>query len=144
MRASIIAIASSVAAVAATWALAADVSPGLWEITMETRAASAPGFAPAPFHLTQCLTAEDARDPGRLLGQIANPGATDCTYTERTYSGNSLSFAMQCAGGFAIASRGQVAFSAETMEGSIAATANVGGTRVETQNKISAHRVGAC
>src|SRR5260370_33440343 len=89
MRASIIAIASSVAAVAATWALAADVSPGLWEITMETRAASAPGFAPAPFHLTQCLTAEDARDPGRLLGQIANPAATACTYTDRTYSANS-------------------------------------------------------
>ncbi len=140
----IIAIASSVAALAVTWALAEDVSPGLWEITMETRVASDPGYAPAPIHLTQCLTAEDARDPSRLLGQIANPGATGCAYTERSYSGNSLSFTMRCTGSFAVASHGQVAFSADTMDGNIAARANVGGTTVETQNKISARRLGAC
>jgi hypothetical protein len=51
---------------------------------------------------------------------------------------------MKCGGAFAIESRGQVGFSAERMDGSIAATANVGGTRVETQNTISARRIGGC
>jgi hypothetical protein len=144
MRSLIIAMASSAAAVAAPGSLAADVSPGLWEITMETRVAAAPGFTPAPYRLTQCLSAEDARDPGRVLGQIANPGASGCAYTGRDYSGNSLSFTLQCSGAFAIQSRGQVAFTANSMDGSIAATADVGGASVETQNKVSARRIGDC
>jgi hypothetical protein len=144
MRIWIIAMTSFAAAIAAPGSFAADISPGLWDISMETRVAATPGFAPAPFHLTQCLAAADERNPGRLLSQIANPGASGCTYGERSYSGNSLSFTMQCAGSFAITSRGQVTFTADTMDGSITATANVGGTSVETQNKVSAHRVGAC
>jgi len=144
MRSLIVAIASSAALVAAPMSRAADLSPGLWEITMETRVAATPGFAPAPFKMTQCFTAEDTRDPARLLGQIANPCATGCTYSKRDYSGNSLSFTMECAGAFAIVSTGQVSFTADTMEGSIAATANMGGASVETQNRMSARRVGGC
>jgi hypothetical protein len=137
-------MASSAALAAASMSRAADLSPGLWEITMETRVAATPGFAPPPFRITQCFSAEDTRDPARLLGQIANPGAAGCTYSKRDYSGNSLSFAMECAGTFAIVSTGQVSFSTDTMEGSITATANVGGTSVETQSKMSARRVGGC
>jgi hypothetical protein len=144
LRISIAAIAFSAAAIGAASSLAADVLPGLWEITVETWVPSTPGLAPAPIHMTQCLGAEDARDPGRLLGRIANPGATGCAYTERSYSGNSLSFTMRCAGTFAIESQGKVEFTADTMQGSIAATAKVGGSSVETRNKISARRVGAC
>ena len=125
-------------------AMAADISPGLWEITMETRVASAPGFAPAPFHLTQCFTAEDARDPEKAIARVANPGATDCTYTEKNYSGSTLDFAMQCAGTFAIQSRGRISFSSDSMDGTIDSKANVGGGVVDTQNRVSARRVGGC
>ena len=111
---------------------------------METRVASDPGFAPAPFRMTQCLSAADARDPARLLGQIANPGASGCSYTERNYAGDSLSFKLQCAGSYGIASRGQVSFSATSMDGSITADANVGGASVQLQNKLSARRIGGC
>jgi hypothetical protein len=144
MRTLIVAFTSFVALVAALASRAADLSPGLWEIGLETRVAAAPGFAPPPFKIRQCFTAEDTRDPARLLGQIANPGATGCTYLDRTYTGNSLSFKMQCSGAFAIVSSGQVAFTADTMEGSITATANIGGTSVETQNKVSGRRIGGC
>jgi uncharacterized protein DUF3617 len=132
------------AAAASTAASAADVSPGLWEIAMETRVAEAPGFSPAPFQITQCLTEADARDPGRLLGQIANPGASDCSYTDKSYAGNTFSFTMQCAGTFAVKSSGRVSYGPDTMEGTITATANVGGGVVETQNKVSGRRVGGC
>ena len=49
-------------------AQAADISPGLWAITMETRTSAAPGFQPAPVTVNQCFTAADARDPSAILG----------------------------------------------------------------------------
>ena len=125
-------------------ALSADISPGLWEIMMETRVAASPDFAPGPFKLNQCLTAADARNPERVLGQVANPGAQGCEYTDKNYSGNTLTFTMRCSGSFAIQSRGRVSYSSDAMDGTITATANVGGKVVETQNRISAHRLGGC
>jgi len=125
-------------------ALAADMSPGMWEITLETRAAAQPGFKPEPIRLTQCLTAADVREPGKLLGGMANPGASGCTYANKAYSGNSFRFSMQCAGSFAIQSQGEVSFSADSMNGSITSVANLGGERTELSNKVSARRLGGC
>ena len=100
------------AAMAATTAFADDLSPGLWEITMESSAGAAPEWAPAPFNLKQCLTANDARDPSKLIGSISAPGATGCSYTERIYSDSTFRFALDCSGTFGIKSRGSVTFSA--------------------------------
>ena len=124
--------------------LAADLSPGLWEITLETRVASQPGFTPAPFRLQQCLTAADARDPSALLGGLANPGASGCSYSDKSYSGNTFRFSMQCAGSFGIRSHGEVTFSADAMNGTISATADVGGEKTELTNRISGRRLGGC
>ena len=127
-----------------TPSLAAEMSPGLWEITLESRVAGQPGFAPEPFRLRQCLSAADARDPSALLGSMANPGASGCTYTNKAYSGNNFRFSMQCVGTFAIQSQGEVSFTADTMSGNITAVANVGGEKTELSNKVSAHRLGGC
>ena len=123
---------------------AADIAPGLWEITLESRVAGQPGFALEPFRQQQCLSAADARDPSALLGGMANPGASGCTYTDKSYSGNSFRFSMQCAGTFALQSQGEVSFTADTMSGSITAVANIGGEKTEFRNKVSAHRLGGC
>jgi hypothetical protein len=124
--------------------VAADMSPGMWEIAVETRVAAHPDFAPEPVHLRQCLTSADARDPSALLGGIANPGASDCAYSDKSYSGNTFRFSMQCAGSLGIQSRGEVTFSADAMNGTISAIANVGGEKTELSNKISARRLGGC
>src|SRR5450432_611393 len=63
MRAQFAILAALQAAAFSTPVLAADMLPGLWEITLETRVAAQPGFAPEPFHLRQCLTAADTGDP---------------------------------------------------------------------------------
>lgn len=123
---------------------AADITPGLWAISMETRTQAAPGFQPAPFTVNQCFTAADARDPSRLLGGLSNPGASDCQYTEKSYSGNTFKFAMQCGGAYALQSRGEVTFDAQTMNGLITAKATIAGALTEFQNKISARRIGNC
>ena len=127
MRARFAILAALQAAAYCTPGLAADMSPGLWEITLESRVAAEPGFAPEPFRLRQCLTAADTRDPSALLGGMANPGASGCTYTRKAYVGDSFHFSMQCAGSLAIQSQGEVSFTANTMSGSISAIANVGG-----------------
>ncbi len=119
MRARWMTIVALQAAAFSTPGLAADMSPGMWEITLETRAAAQPGFAPEPFRLKHCLTAADTKDPGKLLGGIANPGASGCTYSNKTYSGNTFRFTMQCAGSFAIQSQGEVSFTADSMDGTI-------------------------
>jgi hypothetical protein len=127
-----------------TVALADDISPGSWQITMETRVPAEPGFTPPAFQLMQCLTAEDARDPSRVLGGVSNPGASGCNYTDKSYSGNTFTFAMTCGGGYGIKASGRIAFTANSMDGTIQSTANVAGKPVETQNKISARRLGGC
>ena len=132
------------AAVAATAALAADVSPGSWQISMEARMPSEPGFTPPAFSITQCLTADDARDPSRFLGGVSNPGASGCKYTDKSYAGSTFSFRMQCEGSYAIQASGHVSFTSDTMNGTIESTANVAGKPVQTQNKLTARRLGGC
>ena len=144
MRPALAWIAMLFAASGVPTAYAQEMLPGLWEIAVESRVRADPGFAPAPFRMTQCFSAEDARDPGRLLAQVSNPGATGCRYAERRYEGNTLTFTVQCSGNYALVSRGRVAFTPGAMDGSIDATADVGGSRVEMQNRITARRTGGC
>ena len=127
-----------------TAALADDIAPGSWQISMETRVPAEPGFAPPVFQLRQCLTAEDARDPSRVLGGVSNPGASGCNYTDKSYSGNTFSFSMKCEGSFGIQASGRVSFTSDTMDGMIESTANVAGKPVQTQNKVTARRLGNC
>ena len=129
---------------AAIPAFAEDLSPGLWEIKMESRVPSNSGWAPSPFTLTQCLTAGDAQDPTKLIGSIATPGATGCSYTEKSYSGSTFRFAVDCAGAYGLRSKGSVTFGANSFNGDITATASVGGQATEFKNRVSGRRIGGC
>ena len=123
---------------------AGDMLPGMWEITLETRVPVQPGYVPEPMRITQCLTAADTKDPSKVLGGMANPGASGCAYTDKSYSGNTFRFSMQCAGSFAIQSHGEVSFTADSMDGTISSVANLGGEKTEFSNKVTARRVGGC
>jgi len=125
-------------------ATAGDLTPGLWEITMESRAPTETGWQPTPFNLTQCLTASDAKDPSRLVGSISTSGASGCNFTEKTYSGGSFRFALDCAGSFGLKTRGTMTFGANSFVGTIIATGNVSGQATEFQNRVSGKRVGGC
>lgn len=132
------------AAAAAGGALAADATPGLWEITLEARVQAEGAWAPGPMSLTQCLTAADARDPSRVIGPLSTPGAAGCRYTERSYSGGAFRFALDCTGSFGLKSRGSVTFDATSFEGTLSATANLGGQAVEFESQVSGRRLGDC
>lgn len=139
------AIIATSLALAAPLALAQDVSPGLWEITMETRVPAESGFQPPAAKITQCITPDTAKDPGMLFTQIGNPGASNCRYQDRNYhGGNTFTFAMTCRGTYQLRSSGKVAFTKETMDGTVSAIATIENKDVETQNKLTARRVGGC
>lgn len=144
MRASRLLLSALLGAAFSNTACAADMAPGLWEITVESRFAAQPGYAPEPVRVKQCLSAADAKDPSALLGGMANPGASGCTYSDKSYSGNTFRFSMLCSGSFALQSRGEVSFSADAMNGTIDAIATIGGTKTEFSNKVSARRLGGC
>jgi|SRR3954468_4445801 len=132
-------------AMTAPLAFAQDVSPGLWEITMETRVPADAGFQPPAYKMTQCLTAADAKDPGQLFSVMGNPGASNCRYQDRNYHGNgNFTFAMTCQGTYQMRSKGEVNFTKESMDGTVSAIAKVGDNDVETQNKLTGRRLGGC
>jgi len=122
---------------------AADISPGLWEITLDARVSSMPNLSSGPLKLMQCLSPADAQDPSRVLGGMSNPGASGCTYGDKSYAGNTFTFTMQCPG-YAMQSRGEISFTSDSMDGTISAVANVGGQKVEMSNRVTARRVGGC
>ena len=123
---------------------AQEVSPGLWELSMETRVDAAPGFAPPPTTLSQCFSPADARDPGRIIGTVATPGASDCNYSERSYQGSTFRFTLQCAGSFALQTRGQVTFSASEFAGDVETSSDLGGQHVQFKSHLRGKRLGGC
>lgn len=131
-------------AIAAPTLPAADIQPGLWELVVESRLAASPELPPESIALEQCFTKQDAQDPSRILGGVASMGATDCTYTEKSNSGNVFRFRMECAGSHGIRASGEIAYSASSMDGRIITVANMAGQTAELQSRITARRLGGC
>jgi hypothetical protein len=118
-------------------------APGLWQIGAQTQATGVP-LVLAPMAIEHCLTAEDAKDPSRLLGRLSSPGATACAYTDSAYTGANFHFAMACTGLFGIKATGDVAFTETTLSGAIDSTATINGQAVAMRSTLSARRVGEC
>jgi hypothetical protein len=120
-----------------------DLSPGLWQISVQTKPAAIQTDM-APLQISQCLTAEDAKDPSKLMGTITSPNASGCTYSNKSYSGNTLHFTMKCTGTFAIKATGDVSFTSTTLSGTINTFATVSGQQLEMSNSVSAQHIGDC
>lgn len=142
----LLACAVSLASLAAH--AAAEISPGLWELSLETRTDSAPGFQPPAFVIQQCIRAQDAANPGDILAKMSTQGASGCNYTNRSWSGNTFRFAMSCSGSYAINASGDVTVSdANNISGQFQATANVGGNQQGPtlfRNILKGRRVAGC
>lgn len=120
-----------------------DLSPGLWQISVQAKSAAIQTDT-APLQVSQCLTAEDAKDPSKLMGSITSPDASGCTYSNKSYSGNTFHFTMECTGTFAIKATGDVSFTSSTLSGTISTSATVSGQQLEMSNSVSAQRIGGC
>ncbi|WP_212785792.1 DUF3617 domain-containing protein [Ferrigenium kumadai] len=137
-------MAGILAATLAGASFAAEIQPGLWELVVENRGLDSPDVTSEPITISRCLTEEDAQDPSGVLGGVANPGMADCTYTQRSFSGNTFRFKMRCDGSLGLQARGEVTYSAISMDGSIISMANMDGQAIMLESKITARRRGGC
>ena len=125
-------------------ARAEDLAPGLWELSLEAGIGADAAFQSAPVKVIQCLTKDDARDPSKVLGMIAAPGAAGCGYSEKSYVGDTFRFAMQCSGTLDLNTSGEVTFSATAVRGTITTSTTIDGKKVEFQGVIVNRRLGDC
>jgi len=106
----------------------ADVEPGNWEVSVTTSVPGTPGEI-GPVVRTRCLSADDARDPSRVLG----PG-----------DGSVYTFAIVCDGQMPMRGVGKVRYGAASMEADLELSGDAGGQSFATRSHVSAHRVGPC
>ncbi len=125
-------------------ARAEDLTPGLWELSLEARVDAEPGFQPGPMTVNQCVTKQDASDPSKLLGSIASGGATGCSYSDKSYQGQTFRFAMQCSGALELKTSGEVTFSATTLRGVLTSSSSIEGKTVEFKSALLGRRLGDC
>lgn len=111
----------------------ADLEPGSWEITgrSEAQGAGAKGFTQ-----TQCLTAADAGDPGRIFGARGTP----CEFVNRRDTGSLITFEISCATQPPVRGSGSVRYARDSLEGDL--ELNLEG--FSTRSHISGRRLGGC
>jgi hypothetical protein len=125
-------------------ARAEDIAPGLWELSLEARVDAEPDFQPGPMTLNQCVTADDARDPSKILGPLASAGASGCSYSEKRYAGQEFRFTMHCSGTLELKTTGEVTFSATMLRGMITTSSVIDGKKVEFKSALVGRRLGDC
>lgn len=113
----------------------ADIEPGNWEISAST---TVQGMnEPTTFIQTRCLSAEEARDPGRLFG--STPGAR-CQFTERNDTGSVFSFEISCSGQPPFRGSGRVRYARDTIDGELELKSD----DLVTRSRIAGRRIGGC
>lgn len=124
----------------ATGIQAAEPRPGLWNLTVTTKAEGADGVF-GPYTTSQCLTEEDVRNPEKLLAQN---GVNACTYGDRVYRNGNFSFTVQCGGTIPMSGSGRINYTADSLQGTMDIAADLQGLPVNTQSEVSGQRVGDC
>lgn len=122
----------------------ADLAPGLWELALEAQVAADPGLQPGTITVNQCVTKDDVRDPSKLLGGLATAGASNCSYLEKGYVGQTFRFVMQCSGTLELKATGEATFSPQALHGAFTTSSVLGGKRVELKSTLTGRRVGNC
>jgi hypothetical protein len=117
----------------------ADIEPGNWEITATTQMEGMPQPI-GPISRTECLTADAASDPGKVL----SPGSGSCAFSNRRQSGDTYSFDVNCGGAFPMRGTGSVRYGGQSLDGRLDLGAELQGKRVGMSSRISGRRLGAC
>jgi hypothetical protein len=117
-------------------ALAADIEPGSWEMTVTTSIDGMPGMA--PIVQTRCLTGEDARDPSRLVG------GAGCDFSNRRDTGSEYSFNVSCGGQLPMSGSGVVRYSPQTLDAALELSADSAGQKIMTRSRVVGRRLGGC
>jgi hypothetical protein len=119
----------------------AGVEPGSWELTV-TSQMQGMDKPIGPLSKTQCFTADDVRDPGRILGTGGS-----CQFSNRRESGGEYSFDVKCGGMLPMSGSGRIRQGAQSFEGDLdlgVDTEAAGGSRLGMKSTVSGRRLGPC
>ena len=116
----------------------ADVQEGNWELTLTASVEGMPGNM-APMTQTKCITREDARDPSRLIGAGAG-----CQFSNKRDTGSEITFDIVCTGQVPMSGSGTVRYSAQSFDGTMQITADMGSQKVMTRSQVVGRRLGGC
>jgi Protein of unknown function (DUF3617) len=124
-----------------TFAFAAGVEPGNWEFTVDVGIQGI-GSSSGPQVKTRCISAEEARDPAKMLAETRSSG---CEFSNTRDTGSEYTFDVECRGGrVPVKGSGNVRYTPQTMEGQIDLTAEQQNLRIKTRSSVSARRLGPC
>jgi len=118
----------------------ADVQPGEWEIEAAiSQVAGAGAGGVPPVKQKQCLSAQDAANPGRLFGQGGS-----CQYADRKDNGSEFSFTVRCTAPVPMSGRGKVQYAASRIDGTMDLRIDVAGTVIAQKVRMTGRRLGPC
>ena len=90
---------------------------GRWEVTVQMEMPGAPAAMP-PMNVTQCITPEEAKNPGSALPQGPGSSMPDgCKMMDMKTTGNKVSWALKCEGPEAMSGTGEVVYGDASFEG---------------------------
>ena len=115
----------------------ADIGEGNWELEVTTMM---PGAPSAPVKQTQCMSADDAKDPANLIG---GPGP-GCAFSNRRDDGSTFSFDIACAAGAPLSGSGTLRYAHDSLDGQIVVHMKQGDQTVEVRSLLKARRLGPC
>ena len=118
-----------------------QVEPGNWELTVTSQMQGVEKPI-GPLSKTQCFTAEDTKDPGRVLGTGGS-----CQFSNRQHSGDLYTFDVQCGGALPMSGKGRIRQGSGSFEGDLDLTVDSGaggGSSLGMRTKVSGRRLGPC
>lgn len=112
---------------------------GRWEISMQMQMPDMPVAMP-PVKMTQCVTADDLKDPRQVVPRGSPEDASKCEVSNYKVVGNKVTWKVVCKGPESITGDGEMTSSGDAYEGRMKMSV---GDEVFTM-KINGKRVGDC
>jgi len=125
-------------------AAADNIQPGNWEFSVEVHAEGLGAFQPKPGPIiqTRCISAEEAANPAKVLGEAGTRG--ECQFSNQRDTGSEFTFDVRCTAPVPVHGSGKVRYSAQTLDGDINLDGDAQGMQLKTQSHVSARRLGPC
>lgn len=118
------------------------VHEGLWEVTTKFEMEGMPA-TPQPMTFTNCVTAEEAKDPKEMIRKSQK--SNDCKITDSKFDGNKLTWTMQCSGKFRGTANGEMVYNGDSYEGSFKMNVEDGrGSAHPIRYSMKGKRIGDC
>jgi Protein of unknown function (DUF3617) len=110
----------------------ADIEPGSWELTVRMQIQGM--TEPQTITQVQCLTPEQAKDPGSLFGK----SGPLCEFSNRSDTGSTFTFDVACS--MQMRGKGSVRYTAQSLEGDL----EIGFEGFSSRSRLSGRRLGGC